>query len=1627
MLSRLVAWAVMTTTLAMAVLGSDPPVSDDPLVIPAATLSTSVPPIAIVTPSIADPLAKRVTVQTTIISTVSLSPAMSAGNVFTVTTIVTTTADHTLTKTVTIPVATVTTPVASSVAASSAETTFVKATHRSLVAVRAAGNKDVFTYSPECTVVEMTPTITATVTQTIVSTNFAGNILSLSLTPPQAPASSRPTTGFSVPPGSGIANTQTTTLSRICVSRFKRYYLADSRCSPPGFFRFGVSVSNIRLNASFGSVSPSPTPSSVAPLGPSVGTTQKASGSSPVGGIPSASSAAFTAPAAPTVVGGGIDNGSGSGSSISSSSLVSSIIASSGTPSAPPTGHTSSSVTNNPAGSRATVSSTPSAASSSPLSVRSSASVASPSMSTISGNIQFQVGDYHNIDDIDIFIFVIIHGIVKLNNIPYFLPKQCANDKRPAQRLWLPDGRRFSLDCKSINIAGTSFKLPNLDVKKPLEDDCSHSGDLDICFSKRFDLNETDIKRDGRWQVQDGDGHSREVQTIPQIAKALGYLSHDGCDLYNVMIGVGVDHFKFAMHLTEDKLFQDTAFINDFFRTTGDAAVPVLGFALGENKTRPWIDEVDLSFGDLLCYVEGDPKTGIGRALQKHEALHAGLNAIQSIRQVVETDLISLTIQSRLNAIAMDLRAEYVKFIGTWGQITQALTQTRRLCKTDWGEDKLRSPKKQPRDIEDEDEWLPRYWIQTKDGTSFTEMRALELALGQTVGGNPIDSPQGPWEMGAAINSPSFLVDLNKDQAEIARLAVGFIRTTGKIPLFQEEQQLQREAQKQGIYARRGVMRPRRKKEDDLTNKTRPIPDKRSNPYPFADPRPDENATPSRTKRSNPYLADPRPDVTTTARAHRGLPFHLKSLCAKKGQYVTDVNEYPHYSHEGEGAWIWILDRGFNIAPHADPTHGELRKNGRELRGYIPANHVLSPQFTPQEVAMGHGWEPETLEELWPWEQSHGVENFGHGTPIACLAGGVNLGIASKANLFLLKNTNIYREPIFDQYGHFTHHEYHAGLEHRLHFEHVFNYMEHVFATNNTIPPHKSVLLITQGKYPHLPSPMVFKDYPEQSQEESQAWGVTIVHAVGNDGFQNHSDGSCDAQYYMADWLPDKMTNESTPFIAVGGVYSDGSLWEGSTPSGSRYPGHPYQDARVSLYGVAVDVASCAARGNYGYYEGNSFSAPQVAGLAANMLTYPWPPGQNPFQFNDGLGLSTGMRMKKLLVNLAYQRLPYTNLTTHAWADPHSRVNTADPKVNNWPWPVPAIVNVVYNNARGPQRCVNLASMGLPAGLKRDNDHAPTSCPFYANPPGTPLRQTTVIFTGFSHLPTPSLSVTSSPASSSTRMPTNSPTTAPTRQTASGGAASSTPRPAPECPDQNGAKVREPVTGRMVTIICPYVTEMYYAPRPAGPGVAETSVLIYNECATFCATKVDGCHSFIFTNTTGTNCYTYPKAHYDFDKRPYKYQALGFIELPPGGTTTRTSPIPAPAPSPSPTPIPPKRDTGKLCPDLAGEVFYIQDTDRYFQVLCPEVLDYYEVYRPGGDGTIATHAQSYVDCMSRCRGAGMACKSFFYTPDHAESGHDDVANAQSSSLNCFTNQGHVHDNAMRPNNYSQWAAEMDVD
>lgn len=205
---------------------------------------------------------------------------------------------------------------------------------------------------------------------------------------------------------------------------------------------------------------------------------------------------------------------------------------------------------------------------------------------------------------------------------------------------------------------------------------------------------------------------------------------------------------------------------------------------------------------------------------------------------------------------------------------------------------------------------------------------------------------------------------------------------------------------------------------------------------------------------------------------------------------------------------------------------------------------------------------------------------YGHGTGVACIAAGLGTGVASRANLLLVKTENFFVNTI-------TGGKREAGL--------TVPALQDAFcairdqASEQDMPHGKRVINLSMSLGADSAAG-VFLDFFFQRQEQE---GTTIVMAAGNSGYDYETNT---VPRYQSEQSPQKFATDDNGYIVVGGTYHDGSIWEWTTVPGGR-PGSPSSDATTSVWAQADEVYTCEANGAsnaMSLRDGTSFAAPQV-------------------------------------------------------------------------------------------------------------------------------------------------------------------------------------------------------------------------------------------------------------------------------------------------------------------------------------------------------------------------------------------------------------------------------------------------
>lgn len=788
--------------------------------------------------------------------------------------------------------------------------------------------------------------------------------------------------------------------------------------------------------------------------------------------------------------------------------------------------------------------------------------------------------------------------------------------------------------------------------------DCRNTtiNETSVCFSRR--LNWT-VTEEGSFTCQTEPGSnlfSRDsgdlYSNLTAIADALAAVRDVASDAASAteqgLANVGCaaqQAFQQATAYYFRMVQNEVGVVEEAFEIISEFFEAILGY---NNKvTGPvniWIDEADQQFQSLACYANSPSgqQSRIWRTLEQHSSVHAGLNTLTSISNVVNTNFV----EDILRLLFTGMTTNYEEYIVSGGSITQGWTQAWRICTTKWDIDSLEQPENEEPDEDDEDDWLPRYQIFTTPDASMAQLKALEHALGG-----------GGWEI-SSINSTQwikgYVVDLNIMQATLPA-TLPFVNSTYRFvwdgsegTSIVDQPTFSTTASKRSRFSGR---HHRRRSFDGKSNK------------------------PTEAAEIHKRAFDPSsyPEPTGSQKLAVDNGHYLKTISQQKGQSLDDFTDYTYADPQGEGSWIIIIDSGFDV------THKQLQSTAyRKVLTYAVPDSKALPKLTKWDEE--EGWQPTPN---WIADNLPNDNNEGHGTGVACVAAGLSTGVAPRANLLLVKPESYYlnvktgetRQPgitlaaIQDAFSNIR-----DEIGRSMDFGKVVINLSMVLGESSAVG---SML-----------------QHFFQSQDMT---GVTIVMAAGNYGYDYSTNT---VVKYQAESSPQKYVTDDSPFINVGGTYHDGSVWEWTTPPGAR-PGKGSSDATISVWAQADDVYTCKANaGSDAMFmrEGTSFAAPQVSGLVASLLSYPWPStAENPFTFVGAPpgGGSVGRRMKTMLADIyAYQRLPRNEIANQAM----KTLQSFKPP-RPFPWTIPDRVDVIYNMAFGNQKCKNVA--GFP-NVKRD-------------------------------------------------------------------------------------------------------------------------------------------------------------------------------------------------------------------------------------------------------------------------------------------------------------------------------------
>ncbi|KAI0471737.1 peptidase S8/S53 domain-containing protein [Xylariaceae sp. FL0804] len=384
-------------------------------------------------------------------------------------------------------------------------------------------------------------------------------------------------------------------------------------------------------------------------------------------------------------------------------------------------------------------------------------------------------------------------------------------------------------------------------------------------------------------------------------------------------------------------------------------------------------------------------------------------------------------------------------------------------------------------------------------------------------------------------------------------------------------------------------------------------------PTSFDDDYQDSRAVGLTTRQPSLDLTNNKQDAELAKRAiterNPTLAHQLKLISAPypvtEGQKPDTSKNYRYDDSLGSGTTIYIVDTGFNLQA------ADLAATGRTVDYFVvpnaatlPNNHEgpkLSPEGTidtplPEDIT-------DRTDDSFNWITRQVTPGRGHGTGVASAAAGLTYGVASKANLYLIKGKNGINKtyPASDDRPSQVHISgYTVGALLSAFTEIIY----HVGLKDNY---GKAVVNLSWGIRGTSKDPItVGSGYHNETKkllEFANNHGIVVVCATGNTGTS--------APAALGQTVPQRLGTDDNNLITVGGLNKDASKWDGTILAGSgnfQGPGEGIgaNEGSISTWAQATDVTKETKFGvDTAQDFGTSYSSPQVAGLAACFLANP--------------------------------------------------------------------------------------------------------------------------------------------------------------------------------------------------------------------------------------------------------------------------------------------------------------------------------------------------------------------------------------------------------------------------------------
>lgn len=472
----------------------------------------------------------------------------------------------------------------------------------------------------------------------------------------------------------------------------------------------------------------------------------------------------------------------------------------------------------------------------------------------------------------------------KLDDASYFVPL-C---KSGSQTLWRKDGTSLKIDCKGITLStGETLQVPS-DLLNATGSECHDvtANGMSVCYSKRFPTWNATQDTVAIPSSADENPYSN-VSAIADGLKTLeinGGLAGVGCESHRAYTDVAAYYFGRVQTSIEGITSSDQN-VTDFFHYISSYSRNVTSHG------SDWIPHADEMLQNLMCHINPDGNSSrLVRSLNKQSTLHTGINTLESITHVDES-------QASLRNLTKELFDNYLSYIGRESSIIQGWTQAYRLCYTKWDEGSLSFPQSQKPIRDDYDDWYAKYFILTSPGTTMDQLRGLEHALG--VEGSetaPADGNPKLWK--------AYTANLNILQS--------------RLPGYSSYVNLTLRQVWDGISESEDDPLAVTSDENTASGGSSHLPSNTANTdtsYDFFGERPGRNESDADQIAQQDW--DPRAFPFPSANAQTVIDLEeqspLEIISQQKGQDPSNTGTYTFAPPAGEGSWVFIMDHGFDL------------------------------------------------------------------------------------------------------------------------------------------------------------------------------------------------------------------------------------------------------------------------------------------------------------------------------------------------------------------------------------------------------------------------------------------------------------------------------------------------------------------------------------------------------------------------------------------------------------------------------------------------------------------------------------------------------------------------------------------